>query len=184
MILSDRTIKDEIGRGNIVIDPLDPTAIQPASVDLRVDGCFRVFHNHHLSAIDLREPVEDCTELVESDHFVLHPGSFVLASTMESVTLADNLVARLEGKSSLGRLGLLIHSTAGFVDPGWNGHLTLELSNVSALPIVIGSGVKIAQISFMFLTTLADRPYGSDGLGSRYQDQRGPVPSRYGHERR
>lgn len=186
MILSDRTIRERIDDGGISIQPLDEGAIQPASVDLRVGDCFRVFHNHRLASINLSEPVQDCTELVKIEKgggFVLHPAKFVLASTLERVVLADDIVARLEGKSSLGRLGLLIHSTAGFVDPGWRGHLTLELSNVSELPIIIEPGLKIAQISFMSLTTPADRPYGSDGLGSRYQHQRGPVASRYGHDR-
>jgi dCTP deaminase len=182
VILSDRTIREEIDAGRIGIDPLDKGCIQPSSVDLHLDRYFRVFLNHTMRVIDVKEDQEELTELVEigeEDSFVLHPGEFVLGSTAERVTLPDDLVARLEGKSSLGRLGLLIHSTAGFVDAGWDGHLTLELSNVANLPIALYPGMKIGQISFLRMTTPADAPYGSASVGSKYQGQRGPTPSRY-----
>ena len=182
MILSDKTIREEIDAGRIVIEPLDKDCIQPSSVDLHLDRYFRVFLNHTMRVIDVKEDQEELTELVEigeDDSFVLHPGEFVLGSTSERVTLPTDLVARLEGKSSLGRLGLLIHSTAGFVDAGWDGHLTLELSNVANLPIALYPGMKIGQISFLRMTTPADAPYGSAAVGSKYQGQRGPTPSRY-----
>src|SRR5437660_9310590 len=182
MILSDRTIREELAAGRIVIDPLDEAAIQPSSVDLRLGRYFRVFLNHTAKVIDVKEDQEDLTPLVEigdDESFILHPGEFVLGSTAERVRLPDDLVRRLEGKSSLGRLGLLIHSTAGFVDAGWNGHLTLELSNVATLPITLYPGMKIGQISFIRMTTEADSPYGSTGIGSKYQGHRGPTPSRY-----
>jgi dCTP deaminase len=182
VILSDRTIREELAAGRILIDPLDPADIQPSSVDLRLDRFFRVFRNHTSRVIDVREDQENLTELVEiraEEAFILHPGEFVLGSTAERVTLPTDLVARLEGKSSLGRLGLLIHSTAGFVDAGWDGHLTLELSNVATLPITLYPGMKIGQISFLRMTTPADSPYGSAAVGSKYQGQRGPTPSRY-----
>ena len=182
MILSDRSIRDELAAGRIVIDPLDESCIQPSSVDLHIDRYFRVFRNHTMGYIDVKQDMEELTELVEikdDDVFILHPGEFVLGSTAERVALPDDLVARLEGKSSLGRLGLLIHSTAGFVDAGWDGHLTLELSNVANLPITLYPGMKIGQISFLRMTTAADQPYGSKGVGSKYQGQRGPTPSRY-----
>src|SRR5436190_7106765 len=182
MILSDRTIREELKAGRIVIEPVDEADIQPSSVDLRLDRYFRVFRNHTQQVIDVKEDQENLTELVEIDRedvFILHPGEFVLGSTAERVALPDDLVARLEGKSSLGRLGLLIHSTAGFVDAGWDGHLTLELSNVATLPITLYPGMRIGQISFIRMTTEADRPYGSGDLSSKYQGQRGPVPSRY-----
>lgn len=182
MILSDVSIRKALADGRIVIDPLDDACIQPSSVDLHVDRYFRVFRNDTTPYIDPKEPQENLTELVEvvdDNAFILHPGEFVLGSTHERVKLPDDLVARLEGKSSLGRLGLLIHSTAGFVDAGWDGHLTLELSNVANLPIAIYPGMKIGQISFLQMTTPADQPYGSTSMGSKYQGQRGPTPSRY-----
>jgi len=182
VILSDRTIREELEKGRIVIDPLGEGCIQPSSVDLHIDRFFRVFRNHTMGHIDVKQDLEDLTELVEigeEDVFILHPGEFVLGSTSERVALPDDLVARLEGKSSLGRLGLLIHSTAGFVDAGWDGHLTLELSNVANLPITLYPGMKIGQISFLQMTTAADQPYGSGVLGSKYKGQRGPTPSRY-----
>ena len=182
MILSDASIRKELAQGRIVIDPLDESYIQPSSVDLRVDRYFRVFRNDTTPYIDPKLPQEDLTELVEvgdDKAFILHPGEFVLGSTLERVALPDDLVARLEGKSSLGRLGLLIHSTAGFVDAGWDGHLTLELSNVANLPIAIYPGMKIGQISFIRMDSAAEHPYGSDTTGSKYQGQRGPTPSRY-----
>jgi len=180
--LSDRSIREQLQAGRIVIDPLDADNIQPSSVDLRLDRYFRVFRNHTMRVIDVKEDQEELTELVEisdDDGFILHPGEFVLGSTAERVALPDDLVARLEGKSSLGRLGLLIHSTAGFVDAGWDGYLTLELSNVANLPITLYPGMKIGQISFLQMTTPADIPYGSSQVGSKYQGQRGPTPSRY-----
>jgi dCTP deaminase len=182
MILSDISIRKALAEGRIIIDPLMDGAVQPSSVDLRTDRFFRVFRNDTTPFIDPKLPQEDLTELVEvaeGNAFILHPGEFVLGSTLERVALPDDLVARLEGKSSLGRLGLLIHSTAGFVDAGWDGHLTLELSNVANLPIAIYPGMKIGQISFLQMTTPAENPYGSDKTGSKYQGQRGPTPSRY-----
>jgi dCTP deaminase len=182
MVLSDRSIKEALKTGRIVIDPLGDDCIQPSSVDLHVDQLFRVFRNHTQSVIDVHEAQEDLTELIDvgpGAPMILHPGEFLLGSTIERVALPGDLVARLEGKSSLGRLGLLIHSTAGFVDAGWDGHLTLELSNVANLPITLYPGMKIGQISFFEMTTPADRPYGSTGLGSKYRGQRGPTPSRY-----
>ena len=182
MILSDRTIREEIQAGRIQIDPLGEGSIQPSSVDLHVDRYFRVFLNHSARVIDVKESQEDLTELLKIDDdeaFILHPGEFVLGSTAERVRLPDDLVARLDGKSSLGRLGLLIHATAGWVDPGWDGHLTLELRNVATLPITLYPGMKIGQISFVRMTTPADTPYGSKEIGSKYQGQEGPTPSRY-----
>jgi dCTP deaminase len=182
MILSDRSIREAIADKRIEIDPLDERDIQPSSVDLRLDRYFRVFLNHTMRVIDVKEDQEELTQLVEikeDDAFVLHPGEFVLGSTIERVRLPDDLVGRLEGKSSLGRLGLLIHSTAGFVDSGFDGQLTLELSNVANLPITLYPGMKIGQISFLQMTTAADNPYGSTAVGSKYQHQVGPRPSRY-----
>jgi dCTP deaminase len=182
MVLSDVTIREELAAGRIVIDPFDPTCIQPSSVDVHVGTQFRVFANSRYPYIDVKREMPDLTELVQvegGDPFILHPGEFVLGSTLERVALPDDLVARLEGKSSLGRLGLLIHSTAGYVDPGWDGYLTLELSNVANLPITIYPGMKIGQISFMQMTEPAARPYGSSQIGSKYKGQKGPTPSRY-----
>ena len=182
MILSDHTIREELKAGRVVIDPLDESCIQPSSVDLRLDRLFRVFLNHTMPVIDVKQDLEDLTRLVKIDEgeaFILHPGEFVLGSTYERVTLPDDLVGRIEGKSSLGRLGLLIHSTAGFIDPGFSGHITLELSNVANLPITLYPGMKIGQVSFLRMTTPADVPYGSARVGSKYQGQRGPTPSRY-----
>jgi dCTP deaminase len=180
MILSDRDIRLALSEGRIVIDPFDPSSVQPSSVDLHVDQQFRVFANSRYPYIDVRKEMPDLTELVEvkpDEAFILHPGEFVLGSTRERVVLPDDLVARLEGKSSLGRLGLLIHSTAGYVDPGWDGYLTLELSNVANLPITLYPGMKIGQISFFQLTSPAETPYGA--AGNKYQGQRGPTPSRF-----
>jgi dCTP deaminase len=182
VILSDTSIRKELAGGRIVIDPLDERDIQPSSVDLRVDRYFRVFRNDTTPYIDPKLPHEDLTELVEvaeDKAFILHPSEFVLGSTLERVRLPEDLVARLEGKSSLGRLGLLIHSTAGFVDAGWDGHLTLELSNVANLPIAIYPGMKIGQISFIRMDSPAEQPYGSEQTRSKYQGQQGPTPSRY-----
>lgn len=182
MVLSDRTIRDEIDRGRIVIDPFDPELIQPSSIDVRVDRRFRVFHNARRPYIDVRLPMDDLTELVEVEGegpFILHPGEFVLAQTLERVTIPDDVVARLEGKSSLGRLGLLIHSTAGWLDAGFSGHLTLELSNVANLPITIYTGMPIGQISFMRMDGPVERPYGAADGKSKYQGQAEPTASRY-----
>jgi dCTP deaminase len=182
MILSDHTIREQLAAGRIGIDPFDDSCVQPSSVDLRLDNLFRVFLNHTMPVIDVKQDLEDLTRLVEiaaGDAFILHPGEFVLGSTSERVTLPDDLVARIEGKSSLGRLGLLIHSTAGFIDAGFSGHITLELSNVANLPITLYPGMKIGQVSFLAMTTPADVPYGSSRVGSKYQGQRGPTPSRY-----
>jgi dCTP deaminase len=182
VVLSDNTIRAEIEAERIVIDPFDASLIQPSSVDVRVDNRFRVFQNSRYPYIDVRQPMEDLTELVEvegDEPFILHPGEFVLGQTLERVTLPNDLVARLEGKSSLGRLGLLIHSTAGFVDSGFSGNLTLELSNVANLPITIYHGMPIGQLSFMRMDAPVDRPYGSAETGSKYQGQTEPTASRF-----
>jgi dCTP deaminase len=182
MVLSDQAIRRLIEAGRIGIEPYEPALMQPSSLDVRVDRLFRVFRNSRYPYIDVKEEQEELTELVEvngAEPFILHPGEFVLGSTLERVTLPDDLVARLEGKSSLGRLGLLIHSTAGFIDPGFDGHVTLELSNVANLPITIYPEMKIGQLSFVQMSEPAETPYGSGGLGSKYQGQRGPTPSKY-----
>ena len=182
MILSDRSLREELAAGRIVIEPLDEKCIQPSSIDVKVSNLFRVFRNHTAGIIDVKQDLEDLTEMVsipEDGVFMLHPGEFVLGSTLERIALPDDLVARIEGKSSLGRLGLLIHSTAGFIDAGFDGHITLELSNVASLPITIYPGMKIGQVSFVRMTTPADNPYGKGARGSKYQGQRGPTPSRY-----
>ena len=182
MILSDGTIRKLLEDGRIRIEPLGDDAIQPASVDLRVGHQFRTFVNHRYPIIDVRLPMDELTQLVEAspeEPFVLHPGEFALASTLERVALPDDLVATLNGKSSLGRLGLVIHQTAGWADPGFEGHLTLELANAANLPITIYPGMKIGQISFMTLDQPAEHPYGSRETGSKYQGQEGPTASRY-----
>ena len=184
VILSDRTIREEIAAGRIVIDPYDERLVQPSSINFRNSHLFRVFHNHTSAVIHVKADQTGLTELVEmpedgSEAFMLHPGEFVLGSTLERVAVPDDLVGRVEGKSSLGRLGLLIHSTAGFIDAGFDGHITLELANVASLPITLYPGMKIGQVSFMRMTTPAERPYGSGASGSKYQGQRGPTPSRY-----
>jgi dCTP deaminase len=181
MLLSDRDIRAEVDAGRVVLDPYDAAMVQPSSVDVRLDRFFRVFENHRYPHIDPSSEQPDLTRLVETtgeEPFVLHPGEFVLASTFEVVTLPDDVAARLEGKSSLGRLGLLTHSTAGFIDPGFSGHVTLELSNVATLPIMLWPGMKIGQLCFFRLSSPAEHPYGSSRYGSRYQGQRGPTPSR------
>ncbi|WP_306366605.1 dCTP deaminase [Nocardiopsis sp. CC223A] len=181
MLLSDRDIRSEIDSGRVRIDPFDPGLVQPSSIDVRLDRFFRVFENHKYPHIDPSIEQPDLTRLVETDPdeaFILHPGEFVLASTYEVVTLPDDIASRLEGKSSLGRLGLLTHSTAGFIDPGFSGHVTLELSNVATLPIKLYPGMKIGQLCMFRLTSPAEHPYGSAQYGSRYQGQRGPTPSR------
>jgi dCTP deaminase len=181
MLLSDRDIRAAIESKRVVLEPFDPDMVQPSSVDVRLDRFFRVFENHRYPHIDPAENQPDLTRLVEpsgEEPFVLHPGEFVLASTYEIVTLGDDISARLEGKSSLGRLGLLTHSTAGFIDAGFSGHVTLELSNVATLPIKLWPGMKIGQLCFFALSSPAEEPYGSGRTGSRYQGQRGPTPSR------
>jgi len=182
VVLSDRTIRTEIEAGRIAIEPFDPGLVQPSSVDVRVDRRFRVFHNARYPYIDVRAPMDGLTELIEmegDEPFILHPGEFVLGQTLERVTLPDDLVARLEGKSSLGRLGLLIHSTAGFVDAGFSGNLTLELSNVANLPITLYHAMPIGQISFMRMDGPVENPYGSRASGSKYQGQTEPTASRF-----
>jgi dCTP deaminase len=182
VVLSDRDIRAQIEAGRIVIDPFVPEAVQPSSVDLHLDRRFRVFRNSRYPYIDVREEQPELTELVEigdDEPFILHPGEFVLGSTLERVALPDDLVARLDGKSSLGRLGLLIHSTAGFVDPGWEGTLTLELSNVANLPITLYDGMKIGQISFQRLSSPVEVGYGDARIGSKYRGQRDPTASLY-----
>ncbi|GAA4189939.1 dCTP deaminase [Gryllotalpicola kribbensis] len=181
MLLSDRDIRAELDSGRIQLDPYEPGMIQPSSIDVRLDRFFRLFSNHKYPFIDPAENQPDLTHLVEVDGdepFILHPGEFVLGSTFERVTLPDDVAARLEGKSSLGRLGLLTHSTAGFIDPGFTGHVTLELSNVATLPIKLWPGMKIGQMCFFRLTSPAEKPYGSADYSSRYQGQRGPTASR------
>jgi dCTP deaminase len=181
MLLSDRDIRDAVDAGRLVLDPWEPGLIQPSSIDVRLDRYFRVFNNSQYTHIDPAQQQDDLTTLVEpkdEDPFVLHPGEFVLGSTLEVVTLPDDLAGRLEGKSSLGRLGLLTHSTAGFIDPGFTGHITLELSNVANLPITLWPGMKIGQLCLFRLSSAAENPYGSTAAGSRYQGQRGPTPSR------
>jgi dCTP deaminase len=181
MLLSDRDILGEVHTGGILLDPWDPGMVQPSSVDVRLDKFFRVFENHRYPSIDPSVEQPDLTRLIETpvdEPFVLHPGEFVLGSTFERVTLGSAVAARLEGKSSLGRLGLLTHSTAGFIDPGFSGHVTLELSNMATLPVKLWPGMKIGQLCFFQLSSPAEHPYGSSQYGSRYQGQRGPTPSR------
>lgn len=181
MLLSDRDIRLELEKGRVRLDPYDPALVQPSSIDVRMDRYFRVFENHRYPHIDPAEEQPDLTRLVEcavDEPFILHPGEFVLASTYESVTLPDDIAARLEGKSSLGRLGLLTHATAGFIDPGFSGHVTLELSNAATLPVKLWPGMKIGQLCFVRLSSPAEFPYGSEVYGSRYQGQRGPTASR------
>ena len=181
MLLSDRDILAEVDSGGIALDPWEPAMIQPSSVDVRLDKFFRVFENHRYPHIDPAEEQSELTRLIEVDDgeaFVLHPGEFVLGSTWEQVSLGPRIAARLEGKSSLGRLGLLTHSTAGFIDPGFSGHVTLELSNMATLPVKLWPGMKIGQLCFFQLSSAAEHPYGSKEYGSRYQGQRGPTPSR------
>jgi dCTP deaminase len=184
-VLSDGTIIRLVDEGRIRIDPWDPRLVQPASVDLRLGDSFRLFHNHRATAIDLRRPPENLTEEVlvpAGESFVIHPGEFCLGRTLEWVELPDDVVARIEGKSSLGRLGLIVHATAGFCDPGWKGTLTLELNNLTRVPIILHPGLEIAQLSFMMLDRPALRPYGSPDLGSHYQGQRAATASRYRSE--
>jgi dCTP deaminase len=188
VILSDLSLREQIDAGRIVIDPLDDTLVQPSSIDVRISHLFRVFRNHSRGVIDVKADTRDLTELIEmpvgadgigDEPFMLHPGEFVLGSTYERIGVPDDLVGRVEGKSSLGRLGLLIHSTAGFIDAGFDGHITLELANVASLPITLYPGMKIGQVSFMMMTSPAEHPYGAGAKGSKYQGQAGPTPSRY-----
>ncbi len=181
MLLSDQDLRKEVESGRLVLDPFDVEMLQPSSIDVRLDRFFRVFNNTKYTHIDPSIQQDDLTSLIEAaegEPFVLHPGEFVLGSTYEMVSLPDDLAGRLEGKSSLGRLGLLTHSTAGFIDPGFNGHITLELSNVANLPITLHPGMKIGQLCLFKLSSPAEHPYGSSQAGSRYQGQRGPTPSR------
>ncbi|MCF7552053.1 MULTISPECIES: dCTP deaminase [Pseudonocardia] len=181
MLLSDRDLRKEIDSGRLGLEPWDEAMLQPSSIDVRLDRFFRVFQNSKYTHIDPALQQDELTspvEVGEGDNFVLHPGEFVLGSTFEQVSLPDDLAGRLEGKSSLGRLGLLTHSTAGFIDPGFTGHITLELSNVANLPITLWPGMKIGQLCLFRLSSPAERPYGSDGVGSKYQGQRGPTPSK------
>jgi dCTP deaminase len=181
-VLSDGTIRRLVAEGRIVIDPWNETLVQPASVDLRLGDSFRVFHNHRVTAIDLRDPPRNLTEEVvigEGEPFAIHPGEFALGRTLETVAIPDDVVARIEGKSSLGRLGLIVHATAGFVDPGFRGSLTLEITNLTRVPIKLYAGLAIAQLSFMALDAPAERPYGSEELGSHYQGQVAATESRY-----
>jgi dCTP deaminase len=181
VLLSDRDIRAELDAGRVKLDPYDPAMIQPSSIDVRIDRYFRLFDNHKYPYIDPREDQSDLTRLIEVDPdqpFILHPGEFVLGATYEQVTLPDDLAARLEGKSSLGRLGLLTHSTAGFIDPGFSGHVTLELSNMATLPIKLWPGMKIGQLCFFKLSSASEKPYGSADYKSRYLGQRGPTASR------
>jgi dCTP deaminase len=182
MLLSDRTIREEVAAGRLVIDPFDDSMVQPCSIDVRVGDAFRVFRNARHPYIDVKQPMEDLTELVRvppDEAFILHPGEFVLGSVLERVKLPADVGASLDGKSSLGRLGLVVHQTAGVIDPGFDGHITLELANMANLPITVYPGMRIAQLTFLALTTPAERPYGSGPLGSKYQGQREPTPSRY-----
>jgi dCTP deaminase len=181
-VLSDGTIRRLVAEGRVLIEPWDEAMVQPASVDLRLGTSFRVFHNHRITAIDLADPPRGLTELVEvddHDSFVIHPGEFVLGRTQEHVELPDDIVARIEGKSSLGRLGLIVHATAGFVDPGFKGTLTLEITNLTRVPIILWPGKPIAQLSFMALDQPAERPYGHPELGSHYHGQTDATESRY-----
>jgi dCTP deaminase len=181
VLLSDRDIQAEIAAGRVQLEPFETAMVQPSSVDVRLDRYFRVFENHRYPHIDPAQEQPDLTRLVEpsgEEPFILHPGEFALASTYEVVTLPDDVAGRLEGKSSLGRLGLLTHSTAGFIDPGFSGHVTLELSNVATLPIKLWPGMKIGQLCLFRLSSAAEHPYGSAKYGSRYQGQRGPTPSK------
>lgn len=181
MLLSDRDIRARLDNGGLGLDPFDEALIQPSSVDVRLDRFFRVFNNQRYTHIDPAQQQDDLTSPVETEDdepLVLHPGEFVLGSTLEIISLADDLAGRLEGKSSLGRLGLLTHSTAGFIDPGFSGHITLELSNMANLPITLWPGMKIGQLCLFQLSSPSEHPYGSEIYGSRYQGQRGPTPSR------
>lgn len=181
VLISDHDIRAEIDRGRIALDPYDPSMLQPASIDVRLDRYFRLFDNHKYPYIDPSQEQSELTRLVETkpdEPFVLHPGEFVLGATYEKVTLPDDVAARLEGKSSLGRLGLLTHSTAGFIDPGFSGHVTLELSNMATLPIMLWPGSKVGQLCFFRLTSPTEHPYGTGEYGNRYQGQRGPTASR------
>jgi dCTP deaminase len=181
VILSDRSIREQIAAGRLVIEPFDLSLVQPSSIDLRLDRRFLVFRNTRRAYLDVKEPADDLMERVEPDDgkpIVLHPSEFVLGSTVETVTIPDDLVARLEGRSSVGRLGIVIHSTAGYIDPGFSGQITLEIANLATIPVLLYPGMRIAQISFSQMTSPAEKPYGGRGLGSKYQGQGAPTPSR------
>ncbi|MDO4929183.1 MAG: dCTP deaminase [Corynebacterium sp.] len=181
MLYSDRDIRQAISSEGLLIEPYDEQLVQPSSVDVRLDRFFRVFNNSRYTHIDPKQEQEDLTspvEVPEGEAFVLHPGEFVLGATLEKFTLPDHIAGRLEGKSSLGRLGLVTHSTAGFIDPGFSGYITLELSNAANLPITLWPGMKVGQLALFKLTSPAEHPYGTSGLGSKYQGQRGPTPSK------
>ncbi|MBI2140993.1 dCTP deaminase [Candidatus Woesearchaeota archaeon] len=185
MLLSDRSIKEAIREGKIVIKPYFEDCVQPSSIDIHLDSNFLLFNKAQHAVIDVRQKQDGLMRMVvvkEGEPFILHPGEFVLGSTLEFVKMPNDIAARIEGKSSLGRLGLLIHSTAGYVDPGWEGNLTLELSNVSPLPITLYYKMKIGQLSFVKMTTPVAKPYGSKGLGSHYQGQKTPVASKFYEE--
>ncbi|MBI2581358.1 dCTP deaminase [Candidatus Woesearchaeota archaeon] len=185
MLLSDKSIKEAVKACRIVIRPYFEDCVQPSSIDIHLDNKFLLFNRAKHGVIDVKQKQDElmtAVEVKEGEPFMLHPGEFVLGSTLESLKLPNDIAGRIEGKSSLGRLGLLIHSTAGYVDPGWEGNLTLELSNVSPLPITLYYKMKIGQISFTQMTTPVDRPYGSKGLGSHYQGQKVPVASRFHEE--
>jgi len=181
VILSDHSLREELAAGRIVVEPFDERCLQPSSIDVKLSNLFRVFRNHTAGVIDVKSAVDltDPVEIADDGVFMLHPGEFVLGSTLERIGVADDMVARIDGKSSLGRLGLIIHSTAGFIDPGFDRHITLELTNIATLPITLYPAMKVGQVSFMRMTTPADRPYGAGATGSKYQGQRGPTPSRY-----
>ncbi len=181
MILSDHTLREELASGRIIIEPFDESCVQPSSIDVKLSNHFRVFRNHTSGVIDVKGAVDltEPVEIADDGVFMLHPGEFVLGSTLERIRVPDDLVSRIDGKSSLGRLGLIIHSTAGFIDPGFDGHITLELTNIATLPITLYPLMKVGQVSFMRMTTPADNPYGKGAHGSKYQGQRGPTPSRY-----
>jgi dCTP deaminase len=181
VILSDHTLREELARGRIVVEPFDERCLQPSSIDVKLSPHFRVFRNHTAGIIDVKAAVDltEPVEIPEDGVFMLHPGEFVLGSTLERIAVPDDMVSRIDGKSSLGRLGLIIHSTAGFIDPGFDGHITLELTNIATLPITLYPAMKVGQVSFMRMTTSADNPYGKGATGSKYQGQRGPTPSRY-----
>jgi dCTP deaminase len=181
-ILSDGGIRMRIFIGDLGIEPFDDKMVQPASVDFTLADTILVFNNHQVAALDpfdIPEGLHTAVTLTREQPFILHPGEFVLGATAERVSMPDDLVARCEGKSSLGRLGLQVHSTAGFVDPGFSGQVTLELSNVANFPLVLTPGMKVGQFAFETLDAPAQRPYGHPDLGSKYQNQSGPVASRY-----
>ena len=181
MVLSDKSIRELIGSGRLVIKPFEESLIQPSSYNIRLANSFRFFRNIKQAYLDVRQPVGDFMETVkmaDDEPIIIHPREFILGETLEYFEIPRDLVGRLEGKSSLGRIGIIIHSTAGYVDPGFKGTLTLEISNLANIPIALYPKMKIAQMSFHFLSTPAENPYGSAKLGSKYQGQRGPTESK------